>query len=211
MTPPRKGKVSWNLEDEKVKGGSSTAQAEALGKEGTGCTRGPGKGGNGQKGHRAKCGCGGRARASRQLMGKILAGVLRARGSPREVWQRVCGDKMCILERSFWLPYGKQAGGGRAHLGQPMQGSTMTGWWWWWWEQGAERYSGGKNSQIMGWTESEKGRKGTPESPGSCTEFIVAWGFPGGSDGKESACSVGNLGLVPGLGRSLGEGNGSLL
>ena len=27
-------------------------------------------------------------------------------------------------------------------------------------------------------------------------------GFPGGSDGKESACSVGDLGLVPGLGRS---------
>ena len=27
-------------------------------------------------------------------------------------------------------------------------------------------------------------------------------GFPGGSDGKESACSVGDLGSVPGLGRS---------
>ena len=39
----------------------------------------------GEKGHRAKCGCGGRARASRQVMGRILAGVLRARGSPREV------------------------------------------------------------------------------------------------------------------------------
>ena len=32
-------------------------------------------------------------------------------------------------------------------------------------------------------------------------------GFPGGSDSKESACSVGNLGLTPGLGRSSGEGN----
>ena len=32
-------------------------------------------------------------------------------------------------------------------------------------------------------------------------------GFPGGSAGKESACSVGDLGLIPGLGRSLGEGN----
>ena len=31
-------------------------------------------------------------------------------------------------------------------------------------------------------------------------------GFPGGSAGKESACSA-ELGLVPGLGRSLGEGN----
>ena len=33
-------------------------------------------------------------------------------------------------------------------------------------------------------------------------------GFPGGSDGKESACSAGDLGLIPGLGRSPGEGNG---
>ena len=33
-------------------------------------------------------------------------------------------------------------------------------------------------------------------------------GAPGGSDGKESACSAGELGLIPGLGRSPGEGNG---
>ena len=33
-------------------------------------------------------------------------------------------------------------------------------------------------------------------------------GFSGGSDGKESACSAGDLGLIPGLGRSPGEGNG---
>ena len=32
-------------------------------------------------------------------------------------------------------------------------------------------------------------------------------GFPGGSDGKESACNVGELGLIPGSGRSPGEGN----
>ena len=36
-------------------------------------------------------------------------------------------------------------------------------------------------------------------------------GFPGGSDGKESACSAGDLGSIPGLGRSLGEGNGNPL
>ena len=36
-------------------------------------------------------------------------------------------------------------------------------------------------------------------------------GFPGGSDGKESACNVGDLGLTPGSGRSPGEGNGNLL
>jgi len=34
---------------------------------------------------------------------------------------------------------------------------------------------------------------------------------PGGSDSKESACDAGDLGLIPGLGRSLGEGNGYLL
>ena len=33
-------------------------------------------------------------------------------------------------------------------------------------------------------------------------------GFPGATDGKESACNVGDLGSNPGLGRSLGEGIG---
>ena len=33
-------------------------------------------------------------------------------------------------------------------------------------------------------------------------------GFPCGSAGKESACNAGDLGSVPGLGRSHGEGNG---
>ena len=36
-------------------------------------------------------------------------------------------------------------------------------------------------------------------------------GFPCGSAGKESACNVGDLGLIPGLGRSLGEGKGYTL
>ena len=33
-------------------------------------------------------------------------------------------------------------------------------------------------------------------------------GFPGGSDGKESAHNAGDLGLIPGLGRPPGEGKG---
>ena len=37
---------------------------------------------------------------------------------------------------------------------------------------------------------------------------LVDLGFPGGSAGKESACKVGELGSIPGLGRSAGEGNG---
>ena len=36
-------------------------------------------------------------------------------------------------------------------------------------------------------------------------------GFPGSSAGKESACNAGDLGLIPGLGRSPGEGNGIFL
>ena len=36
-------------------------------------------------------------------------------------------------------------------------------------------------------------------------------GFPGGSDDKESACSAGDLGLIPGLGRSHGRGYGNPL
>ena len=36
-------------------------------------------------------------------------------------------------------------------------------------------------------------------------------GFPGGSDGKESACNAGDLGSIPGSGRSPGKRNGYLL
>ena len=35
--------------------------------------------------------------------------------------------------------------------------------------------------------------------------------FPGGSDGKASVYTAGDLGSIPGLGRSLGEGNGNPL
>ena len=37
----------------------------------------------------------------------------------------------------------------------------------------------------------------------------MTWSFPCGSDGKESACNVGDMGSIPGLGRSPGEGNGN--
>ena len=37
------------------------------------------------------------------------------------------------------------------------------------------------------------------------------WGFPGGSNGEESACNVRDLGSIPGLGRSPGEGDGNPL
>ena len=36
-------------------------------------------------------------------------------------------------------------------------------------------------------------------------------GLPGGSDGKESTCNAGDLGSIPGLGRSPGRGHGNQL
>ena len=41
--------------------------------------------------------------------------------------------------------------------------------------------------------------------------YTVIQGFPGGSDNKVSASSVGDLGSIPGSGRSSGEGNGNPL
>ena len=39
--------------------------------------------------------------------------------------------------------------------------------------------------------------------------YIYTWGFPGGSDDKESACNTGDWGLIPASDRSPGEGNGN--
>ena len=41
--------------------------------------------------------------------------------------------------------------------------------------------------------------------------LVLLWVFPGRSAGKESACNAGDPGLIPGLGRSPGEGTGFLL
>ena len=40
---------------------------------------------------------------------------------------------------------------------------------------------------------------------------VFLLGFPGGSDGKESTCNAGDLGSIPGLGRSPGGGHGNPL
>ena len=57
----------------------------------------------------------------------------------------------------------------------------------------------------MNWaTEGKKINK--PEQDNLLT-FCV---FRNGSDGKESVCNVGDPGLISGLGKSFGEGNGNL-
>ena len=44
-----------------------------------------------------------------------------------------------------------------------------------------------------------------------CCDPTIPLGFPGGSDGKESAYNTEDPGLIPGSGRSPGEGNGNPL
>ena len=54
----------------------------------------------------------------------------------------------------------------------------------------------------FGWEDPlEKGMSPTP----------VFLGFPGNSDSKESTCNAGDLGMIPGLGRSPGGGHGNPL
>ena len=56
------------------------------------------------------------------------------------------------------------------------------------------------------------GSRGLNSCLGSVWTFLELFmGFPSGSDGKESACSAGNLGSIPGLRRSLGVRNSNPL
>ena len=58
------------------------------------------------------------------------------------------------------------------------------------------------------WVESETDQiKQTSKTP----PFLSTQGFPGGSEVKAPACNVGDLGSIPGWGRSPGEGNGNPL
>ena len=55
------------------------------------------------------------------------------------------------------------------------------------------------------------GKVGLSDTHGLRFQLTQGPVFPGGSDSKESACNAGDLGLIPGLGRSPGEGNGNPL
>ena len=52
---------------------------------------------------------------------------------------------------------------------------------------------------------------GVAKSRTRLSDFTLTWGFPGGSEVKASACNAGDLGSIPGLGRSPGEGSGNPL
>ena len=65
------------------------------------------------------------------------------------------------------------------------------------------------------WQQSRTDHTWQLDSPSSDSNFVgsltMKWGFPGGSDSKVYACNSRDLGLIPGLGRFLGEGNGNPL
>ena len=79
--------------------------------------------------------------------------------------------------------------------GNPLQCSCLGAWW-------AAIY-GVAHSQTRLKRLSSSSSSSSP-TLGLCIRGTM--GFPGGSAGKESACNVGNLGSIPGMGRSPGEG-----
>ena len=54
-------------------------------------------------------------------------------------------------------------------------------------------------------------RKQNSKVFGDLSEATSLMGFPGGSVGKESPCNAGDVGLIPGSGRSPGGGHGNPL
>ena len=71
------------------------------------------------------------------------------------------------------------------------------------------QYSGLENSMDRGsWQATVHG---VTKSRTQLNDFTLPLGFPGGSASKESVCNVGDLGSIPGLGRSAGEGHGNPL
>ena len=57
--------------------------------------------------------------------------------------------------------------------------------------------------------QSDLGSPASGTERNKCLLFRSHLNFPGGSDGKASACNAGHLGSIPGLGRSPGEENGN--
>ena len=77
-------------------------------------------------------------------------------------------------------------------------------------------------ARTLKWVAMPSSRGSSPMGSNLCLLHLLHWQvdslpcslircFPGRSDGKESACNAGDLGSIPGSGRSPGEGNGYLL
>ena len=68
---------------------------------------------------------------------------------------------------------------------------------WWEWVEGVEAFP----DSSVSWVGKIRWRRDRLPTP-------IFLGFPCGSAGKESTCNVGDLGSIPGSGRSPGEGKG---
>ena len=80
-------------------------------------------------------------------------------------------------------------------------------WLWGKWTDRRERDRGGRK-----WERRDRVRNKWLVNPYKIWHGVsFIWGFPGGSDDKESACNGEDSGSIPGFGRSLGEGNGNPL
>ena len=75
----------------------------------------------------------------------------------------------------------------------------------------ANRWGNNGNSERLFWGGSKITADGVCNHEIKRCLFLGREGPPGGSDGKTSACNVGDPGSVPGLGISPGEGNGNPL
>ena len=75
--------------------------------------------------------------------------------------------------------------------------------------KGPPRCRGSRGDKDIDFACASRGtRSALPPHPPPPLSSQLGWeSFPGGSDSTESACYVGDLGSIPGLGRSPGEGN----
>ena len=73
-------------------------------------------------------------------------------------------------------------------------------------------------ARILEWVAVISSRGSSPPRDPTCISyiscnagrFLTTWGFPDGSDGKESVCNARDPGSIPGSGRSTAEGNGNI-
>ena len=85
--------------------------------------------------------------------------------------------------------------------------ASLTRWMWVWVNSGRWWWTG--RPGVLWFMGSQRvGHDRATELIQNDIEYFGNQGFPCGSGGKESACNAGDLGSVPGLGRSPGEGNG---
>ena len=108
--------------------------------------------------------------------------------------------------KRLWFWEGLGAGGEGDDRGWDGWMASLTRWMWVWVNSGRWWWTG--RPGVLWFMGSQRvGHDWATELIQNDIEYFGNQGFPCGSVGKESACNAGDLGSVPGLGRSPGEGN----